>query len=169
MAEEASNITPEAKAYIGRTLVKEPVEVTKRDIRRFAISIGDSNPLYHDEEYAKKTSFGGIIGPPFFYTALTLDEEPLEDLEESGLGKKMGLRMAVPVPGFVGAMAAGRDITFGVPIRPGDLITVEQTITDIFEKKGSRGPMVFIIDEWTFRNQRGEVAVRSRETLIRVK
>ena len=35
-------------------------------IMMFARSVGDANPIYHDEEYAKKTDVGGIIAPPTF-------------------------------------------------------------------------------------------------------
>jgi len=33
-------------------------------IRNFANGIGDSNPLYRDEEYAKKTKYGALIASP---------------------------------------------------------------------------------------------------------
>ena len=35
-------------------------------IMMFARSVGDANPIYHDEEYAKETELGGIIAPPTF-------------------------------------------------------------------------------------------------------
>ena len=35
-------------------------------IMMFARSVGDANPIYHDEEYAKKADAGGIIAPPTF-------------------------------------------------------------------------------------------------------
>ena len=35
-------------------------------IMMFARSVGDDNPIYHDEEYAKGTGSGGIIAPPTF-------------------------------------------------------------------------------------------------------
>jgi len=168
MSPESSYITDEARAYIGRTGPTRSVEVTKRDIRRFALAIGDDNPLYYDEEYARTTPYGGIVAPPSFYCALQLEEEPLEDLEVSGLGKKMGVRMEVPVPGFPGAVAAGRRIEWDEPIRPGDTISLNETVTDIYEKQGSRGPMVFIITEWRFVNQRDELCVSETQTLIRL-
>jgi len=40
-------------------------DVTDKDIRRFAQAIDDPNPLYYDEEYAKKTIYKGIIAPPY--------------------------------------------------------------------------------------------------------
>ena len=35
-------------------------------IMMFARSVGDANPIYHDEEYAEKSEMGGIIAPPTF-------------------------------------------------------------------------------------------------------
>jgi acyl dehydratase len=157
------------RACIGRTGPKRTFEVTKRDILRLSIALGDTNPLYRDEEYAKQTPHGGVIAPPFFITALTLTEEDLTDLEPSGLGKVMDLRMSVPTPGFPGAMATGRDIEFTGHIRPGDVITFQEKLVDVYEKQGRRGPMIFIIAERTYHNQRGELLVRERAGLIRHK
>ncbi|RKX68342.1 acyl dehydratase, partial [candidate division WOR-3 bacterium] len=33
-------------------------------IRNFSNGIGDSNPLYRDPEYAKRTKYGALIAPP---------------------------------------------------------------------------------------------------------
>ena len=41
---------------------KFPVEAGH--IMMFARSVGDKNPIYSDEEYAKTTEAGGIIAPP---------------------------------------------------------------------------------------------------------
>src|SRR5438105_14453633 len=35
----------------------------------FARAIGDPNPIYADEEYARTTELGGIVAPPTFVTA----------------------------------------------------------------------------------------------------
>ena len=44
-------------------------EATKDTIRHFAEGIGDTNPLFRDEQYAKKTTYGGIVAPGcFLYT-----------------------------------------------------------------------------------------------------
>ncbi len=166
---QETHITNEARAYIGREKVDSPVLVTMRDIMKFCIGVGDKNPLYRDEKAAKKGPYGGIIAPPFFHRAISLKEEDLDTLEPSGLGKNMGLQIEVPVPGFPGAMAAGRDVYYGVPIRPGDYITVKEKITNLYEKEGKRGPMIFVISEWLWENQRGETCVKELATLIRAK
>jgi acyl dehydratase len=43
---------------------------TKDAIRHFANGIGDSNPLWRNPEYARRTRYGGIIAPPTFLTAI---------------------------------------------------------------------------------------------------
>ncbi|MFC2006433.1 MaoC family dehydratase, partial [Chloroflexota bacterium] len=44
-------------------------EATRDTIRHFAEGIGDTNPLFSDEEYAKKTKYGRITAPAsFLYT-----------------------------------------------------------------------------------------------------
>ncbi len=164
-----SVITPEAQACIGRTGPKRTFQVTQRDILRFAIAIGDKNPLWRDAEYAKQTPCGGAVAPPFFMTVVSLNEMDLDDMVESGLGKEQDLRMSVPTPGFPGAMATGREIEFGEPIRPGDTIAFQEKLVDIYEKQGRRGPMIFVIAERTYTNQRGQMVVRERAGLIRHK
>jgi acyl dehydratase len=164
---EESHLTPELMACVGRTGPKRSIDVTERDIYRFSLSTGDKNPLWRDEEFAKDTPNGGIVAPPFFTTTVALEEEEIDELEESGIGSKMGLKMAAPAPGFIGAIATSREMEFGVPIRPGDTITVQEKIVDIYEKHGRLGPMIFIVSEFTYTNQRGEVAVRERSAIIR--
>jgi acyl dehydratase len=166
MAEE-SYLTPELMAFLNRSGPKRSIQVMQRDIYRFSLATGDKNPLWRDEKFAKGTPNKGIVAPPFFTTTVALEEEDIEELEESGIGSKMGLKMAVPVPGFIGAIATSREMEYGVPIRPGDTITVQEKIVDIYEKRGRLGPMIFIVSEFTYTNQRGEVAVREKSAIIR--
>lgn len=37
------------------------VFLSRRDVTAFATDLGDTNPLHHDEAYAKGTRFGGLI------------------------------------------------------------------------------------------------------------
>jgi len=52
---------------------------------------------------------------------------------------------------------AGKDLELGVPIRPGDTITVRSTLHDVYEKTGRSGSMVFVVVRFTLANQRGEL------------
>src|SRR5512136_1229104 len=41
-------------------------EVKAEDIKAFSQAVMDPNPLFNDEEYAKKTLWGGLIAHPLF-------------------------------------------------------------------------------------------------------
>ena len=46
---------------------KFPVDLTS--IMLFASAIGETNPIYYDEEYAAKTPLGQVVAPPSFASA----------------------------------------------------------------------------------------------------
>lgn len=52
---------PDPKCFYG-TIINE--YVTTDVIRHFADGMGDKNPLWRDQEYARGTRWGGIIAPP---------------------------------------------------------------------------------------------------------
>lgn len=46
-------------------------EVTRDSVRHFAQGMGDPNPLWQDEKYARRTRWGGLIAPPtYLYTVI---------------------------------------------------------------------------------------------------
>ena len=51
----------------------------------------------------------------------------------------------------------GKAVECFAPIRPGDTITADSTIHDIFEKTGRSGGMMFVVHRMRFSNQRGEL------------
>jgi acyl dehydratase len=53
-------------SWIGKEFDRYTYAVTGEEIREFALSLGEMNPLYTDAAYAKNTSYGGIIAPPTF-------------------------------------------------------------------------------------------------------
>src|SRR5579885_3604209 len=83
-----SLITDELRAQIGVEGETFVGEITQLDIQRYALSVGDMNPLYFDEAYAKQTPYGGIIAPPNYLTAvITWGVGPEEgELSKDGLG-----------------------------------------------------------------------------------
>ena len=49
-----------------KVTVTDPFEIEKGMLRRFAIATGDTDPIYHDEDYARSSTYGEIISPPTF-------------------------------------------------------------------------------------------------------
>ncbi len=121
--------------------VTEPLPVTREMIREFCEALGETNPLYTDEEAAKRGPYGGLIAPPSFAVGFRTRRHFLDIL-----------------PNFSRAgFDAGKDVEFLAPIRPGDQITLSSAIKEIYEKTGRSGSMVFIVIRSTLRNQNGEI------------
>ena len=139
-----SIITEEMHRAIGAELEPVVLEVEKSHIRRFAQAIDDPNPLWQDEEYARKTRYGGIIAPPTFLCVVRSEAIPKLPFQHSFPRRLNG---------------ANRWELF-LPVRPGDTITARPRISDIYERPSRLGTMLGLVTETTYANQRGEVVAR---------
>lgn len=90
-------------------------EVTRDNIRIFAWSIGDDNPLWVDDEYASKTRWGSVVAPPM-------------------MARTFGAISPQGLPG-IHAQYAGNDWMFHRPLRVGDQITATSKLVDLYEMK----------------------------------
>jgi acyl dehydratase len=117
-------------------------QVTQEDIIAYAKALGETNPLYLDEETAKAGPYGAVIAPPLFYNLIHL---------EPGLDPKVKFGNS----GF----DAGQHAEFFEPIRAGDTISAKTQVADVYAKTGRTGTMVFTIRRTTFSNQKGEKTV----------
>jgi len=153
MAED-SVITDEMKAAVGVESEPSVYEIEKEPIRRWAESIGDPNPLYRDEEYAKSKGYRSIIAPPGF-------------IAQYAFPVKAGgsPRRAFQTP-FSRMLNGGNEYEFFKPIQAGDIISATNKISDLRERAGRLGKMLFIISETTFKNQDGEIVAKARSTGI---
>ena len=114
--------------------------ITKDEILKFAEALGETNPLYTDEEAAAQGPYGGLVAPPTFVTRLRPQKMTPEHMPRFG---KVG---------FDG----GRDLESFTPVRPGDALKMVSTIHDIYEKTGRSGSMYFIVLRNEITNQNGE-------------
>ena len=156
-----SLLTDEIKSFIGREVTYEaPEEIGSAAIRYFAIATGDTNKLYHDEEFARGTRFGGIVAPP---TLICETNQYMPGpLPEDG---NMGHEWHIPVHN-ARVLRGGNEYEFLEPVRPTDRLTVTWRISDNYEKARERGSLLFVISEARYFNQDGTLLVVNRETNI---
>lgn len=135
-------------------------EIGKSAIRRFAQTIGDNNPLYWDERYARDSSYGGVIAPPTLIFELGYDCGDEID-KETGLQQGLGKWLGYP-----------RDLQRAENIyeilqvaRPEDIITAKREVVEVTEREGKRGKWVFITSLIYYTNQRGELLGTNKETV----
>lgn len=160
--EKESLITEEALAMIGQE--SEPITgvVSEKEIRRFCYAVGDLNPAYFREDGAEEPKAGDIVAPPMFYDIPNVKEYPLDMLRDDGLAKG-GHSLPLKTTQI---MAGGKELEFFKPMRPGDTITQVGKITDIYEKEGRSGSLVFTVFENRFSNQDGELVAIEKLTAI---
>jgi len=116
------------KGFLGAkgVMVEPHDEVTRSDIIRWCEVMHDDNPLYTDEEYAKKSEYGGIIAPPSSVQAFTIDafyaamvrfrDGVTIDIEEP----HSQVFAALDAAGYSSVMATSQDLEVFNPIKLGD-------------------------------------------------
>ena len=151
----------EVTKLIGQTGDTVIMEVERGAIRKYADAVGENNPLYWDDEYAKNSGYGSIIAPPGFFGWPTkwdvmpivtkLREELVSALTQAGYGR---------------VLDGGIEYEFFCPIRAGDILTAVPRIVDIFERGGKAGKLAFSITETTYTDQNGDLVAKARQTVI---
>ncbi len=91
--------------------------VSKDDIRAFAELSRDRNPVHLDEDYAKKTPFGGCIAHGIFSAAL--------------ISAVIGMRLPGP-----GTIYMKQDLQFLAPVKVGDTVEVTVAVAQLVPEKG---------------------------------
>ena len=153
---EGSLITDELKKLID--VASEPIifKVEEGAIQRYAQAIDDPNPLYNDPDYASKTRHGRLLAPPGFTGWPIKADRPTDKLFETLI--KAGAPPRV--------LDGGVEFEFIDSVGAGDILTATTKIASITERETRLGKTMFTIVEITFVNQRGNVALKSRSTLI---
>jgi len=156
------------------SIEKFPIEAGH--IMMFARAIGDANPIYSDEGYAKQTEPGGIIAPPTFaQSSAQFDPDyvlrPKIGQPWFGSGKEpTGIK-----PGTGGGekdssrgLHAEQHFEYHRHLRPGDVLTATVKPGRHWEKEGRRsGKLVFDEAVTEYRDQNGELVITARGVGVR--
>ena len=129
--------------------------IALNDIIKWGIAVywpDDPPRIYWDEEYAKTTKYGAIIAPQDFNPfAWPVPRPPRRELpKDAGVGQR--------------GMNGGQTDRYGVPMRPGDVISTSSALVDWNERVGSLGLTLFSSTEVRWENQNGEL-IKSRTSV----
>jgi len=125
-------------------------DIEKGMIQRFARAVGDANPLWQDEDYARKRGYGGIIAPPNFI--LTLGFDRVLEIYTSDAS--------------ITVLHGSTDFEHHRAVQVGDVITVTAKIVNVRERQGKAGATVFVTFEMAYSNQRQEAVADCRQMAI---
>lgn len=157
-----SLLTVEVRAWIGREVTfVAPEPVSRSSIRAFAMAIGDDDPLYTSDAYAREQGYRSVISPPTFvcetnqFTGLPPDEHGYA-----------GHLWDLPVVG-ARLIRGGNAYEFHRPLYPDDVVTVRWTLESIEERTASSGAHMLVVTSVARYSARdGEPIAQNTETLI---
>ena len=147
-----SLLTPDLLSNIGSKSEPHREIVTRRDIRKYAVATGSRQRKYLD----------GDLAPPMFHVPLFWDVVELDQLTPDGVS----IDTLLPKFPLEKAMAGGLKIEYHKPIRPGDWLTSTRTLTDIYEKAGRSGALIFYEIIMDVVNDDQELVIREKTTRI---
>lgn len=154
MAEGQSVVTDAMRAQIGVESEPWTLEVFPTDVRMFARSVGHTDPVFYDEDEAKRRGYRALPAPPgYMGTPVFNPARPARSLRELDVPYKRRLN-------------GGTETEYFDVICAGDVLTATSHIASIEETRGSIGPMLITTTETVYK--RGDTVVaKSRGTGIR--
>ena len=155
---------------------KFPIEASH--ILMFARSVGDDNPIYSDEDYAKKTEAGSIIAPPTFpqssaqfdpdYFLRPKTGKPWFGSGKNPTGVVRGEGGSGGGGGGGGGLHAEQHFEYHRHLKPGDILTATVKPGKTWEKEGRRsGKLIFSESITEYRDQKGELVITARGVGVR--
>lgn len=146
-------ITREIRDMIGVEVGPYTYQLEDWMIKRFIDIIEDPNLLWIDKEYAQKKGYENILAPPtFLINIFNLDQD------------EWARSVECPLPNV---LAGGSETEYFLPAIAGGHITVIGKLVDAKEREGKTGKLLILVFERIYKNQKGEMIARARQTFIR--
>lgn len=140
------------RKFIGYQLKPSVLTVDRTRLQFFAKAIGEKDPVYVDPAAAKAAGYADVPAPPTFLFAAELD---------SGANDQLLADLDIPLAKLLHGEQSFRYLQ---PVCAGDTVTVQSTITDIYDKKG--GKLEFAVKDSKVTNQREELVAELRTVLV---
>jgi acyl dehydratase len=138
------------ESRIGVELPPVSYDIEKGLIRRFAQAVGDANPLWQDEDYAREIGYQSLVAPPNLILTLGFDRVLEEFIADDSLTVLHG----------------STELECHAPVQAGDVITAGAKIANVRQRQGQTGATVFVTFEITYTNQRQQTVADCRQMAI---
>jgi len=156
------------QSLLGEKKVLYLGELSALTIRRYALAVGETNPLYYDTAFAQNQGYEDIIAPPNLLASIMEWEvgDVETNLSRDGIPQFKGL---LPDDcGGIRVMGGGEEKFFYHSVAAGTCITLTSEIIDTYTKQGRKGKIVFLVFKNTYRNEEEQLlCVCNRSMIIR--
>jgi acyl dehydratase len=163
-----ASLAQSLRAQIGVTTTEKLGRLTETLIRRYARAVGDDNPLYHDEQYARSVGMPGLVAPPNLIPSVVCWTEgaDYDGLRTDGTEAEERLP-GVPASG-VRIMGGGEEMEFHAPACAGMELELETALTEVEETATRSGPMLVLRYRNHYTDQDGNPIITTyRAVLLR--
>lgn len=145
---------------VGESVVTiEDFDIEAGKVEEFARAVKDPNPIHRDEEAAAAEGFDAKPAPITFSRTAFFPRYRPEGVD-SVRPFDLGFDRRYSVHGE-------QVYEFERPLQVGDSLTAEVTLTDVYQRDGSRGgQMTFVEFEFTYTDQNDDLVLTERTTVI---
>jgi len=165
-----ADLYEELQAEIGKEtpLVTGPYEVNKAMIGHWCEAMENGNPMYTDEEYARKSKYGGIIAPPEMMQTYIM--APIWPKKELPGGPGGSVLQKLDEAGYTAVIATNTAQEYFRPLYLGDRVSCKSKIISVSPEKTTRvGKGYFVTWEYSYFNQKGELIGKQPFTVLKFK
>ena len=145
-------ISEEARSWIGRSGEPQRIEINRSDIIKYSIAT----------EQRQERFLKGDEAPPMFMFGALRPLVPMDELGPDGISVDKFL----PELPLKRVMAGGTEMTFHRTMHPGDVIVATRSLSDLIEKQGSTGPLIFVVYDLRVETEAGDLVMEERQTRI---
>ncbi|MFE7421482.1 bifunctional MaoC family dehydratase N-terminal/OB-fold nucleic acid binding domain-containing protein [Rhodococcus sp. NPDC057529] len=166
-----SELLTRLRAFEGRTIVPAtwgPDPVNTPMIRHWAEAMGDTNPVYLDDDAARATGRGGAVAPAQMLQVWTMRTyaDRMSGADPSPVWTE--LIDTLDEAGFTSVVATDSDQEFFAELRPGDRVSTAEVVESVsVEKQTGLGAGHFVTTLKTYRNGDGEIVGTQRWRTLR--
>ncbi|MCU1414189.1 MAG: hypothetical protein JWN80_1529 [Microbacteriaceae bacterium] len=137
---------------IGRVLDPVTTTLERGRLAFFAQAIGETDPLYSDLATARAAGHPDLPVPPTFIFGALLDApDPFAWIAALGVDMRFVLH-------------GTQKFSYHSVLHAGDTVTLQPTITDVYDKRG--GALEFVVTTTTVTTAAGELAATLDQTLV---
>jgi acyl dehydratase len=134
--------------------------------RRFAYAATDENPVYFDDDAARRAGYERAIAPPMFVCSMFDHAAGPPERELKTDGVSTGIFPSV-VKDDAALLGGGQEVDFLAPVYLGDTVVVTRSLVNHYRRPSQRfGELDFVVIESLIVNQEGTAVVRILDTLI---
>lgn len=136
-------------------------------IRHWCDALGDTNPVYTDEDAARQSLHGGIVAPPTMLQAWGMRGLEPRPAGASEAPRGDAATQILHAAGYTSVVATNCEQDYLRYLKPSDRVTIENCLESISsEKHTALGDGYFVTTLSTYRDQKGEVVAEMRFRIL---